>query len=149
MSQKITVSFVNPPREGKKQWTIKTKDNRIFGVNAGEQEQFTAGQTYEIETTSREFNGKTYHTITSAKTVSSQTTGNGAATTNGNGDHGIHWGGCLKNAAIVHSGNAVPAATIIAYARELYAAEPIVEAAKEIFNATEAPSATDDAPGDW
>lgn len=140
----ITVQYVNPPKEGKKQGSVKTSDGRFFGVYPELLSAFPSAGTYEIEFKSRDFNGKQYHTVTSAKPVSGQ--GGGINGGNGNGQKSgqndrstsdqIRWQTCLKVAGDVHSGNAVPASVIVAYARELFAADPIIEAAKEIFNAT-------------
>ena len=73
----VTVSFVNQPKEGKKQGSIKTKDNALYGVFENMLGQFQPGSTYEIEYDSREWQGKTFHTVKSAKQVAAAT--NGAA----------------------------------------------------------------------
>jgi hypothetical protein len=151
----INVKYVNQPKEGKKQGSIKTDDGRFFGVYPELLGSFSAG-TYEIEFKSRDFNGKTYHTVTSAKPVAAPpSSGNGAsARSNGTGSTSdqIRWQTCLKVAGNVFTGTPEIAAGakggLLEYARALFAADPIVEAAKEIFNATEAPG-TDAVPTDW
>ncbi len=45
----VCVQYVNEPREGKKQGSIKTDDGRYFNVWPEKLELYTAGMTYEIE----------------------------------------------------------------------------------------------------
>jgi hypothetical protein len=76
MRETITVQYVNPPKEGKKP-SIKTTDGRYFNVDADALSAFAAGSTYEIESESWDFKGKTYHKIKSAKSPSASTNGSG------------------------------------------------------------------------
>lgn len=60
----IKIKYANPPKDGKKQATIKTEDNQIFGVWLDKFGLFQPGRTYKVEFSERAFNGKTYRTIT-------------------------------------------------------------------------------------
>lgn len=60
----IKIKYADPPKSGKKQATIKTEDNQIFGVWPKEFGLLRPGQTYKVEFSERPFNGKTYRTIT-------------------------------------------------------------------------------------
>jgi hypothetical protein len=51
----ITVKYLNPPREGKKRGSIKTTDDRFFGVFPETIHLFNVGGTYEIEYTDGEY----------------------------------------------------------------------------------------------
>lgn len=62
----ITVKYVNAPKEGKKKGTIKTVDGQMYGVWADKLSSFQPNGVYEIEYTSEEWNGQTYHTVKSA-----------------------------------------------------------------------------------
>jgi len=66
----IKIKYANPPKEGKKQATVKTDDNQIFGVWPKEFGLLRPGQTYKVEFSERAFNGKTYRTITRCEPVS-------------------------------------------------------------------------------
>lgn len=59
----IKIKYADPPKAGKKQATIKTEDNQIFGVWPKEFGLFQPGRTYKVEFSERSFNGKTYRTI--------------------------------------------------------------------------------------
>lgn len=75
----ITIAFVNPPKEGAKSGTLKTKNNEIYGCWPDKLGHFAVGKTYEVEYTEREHNGKTYKNVTHGKEVQppAQTTGTG------------------------------------------------------------------------
>jgi hypothetical protein len=60
----IKIKYADPPKDGKKQATVKTEDNQIFGVWPKEFGLLRPGQTYKVEFSERPFNGKTYRTIT-------------------------------------------------------------------------------------
>lgn len=59
----ITVQYANPPKEGKKQGSIKTTDGVVYGVFPDKLGLLRPQQTYAIEFDEREFNGRTYKTI--------------------------------------------------------------------------------------
>lgn len=59
----IDVRFVDPPKDGKKQWTIKTADGSLYGVWPDKAGLFQPGRRYEIEFSERPFNGKTFRTV--------------------------------------------------------------------------------------
>lgn len=81
--EKLNIQYLNEPGEGKKQWTVKSDDGRKFGLFADKKDWFkTIPGLYEIDYTSKEYQGKTYHTVTSATLVNG-TNGNGAPTSNG------------------------------------------------------------------
>lgn len=67
----VTVAFVNPPAQGKKQGNIKTDNGDYYGVPPAMLGLFSKGGKYEINYESHEYNGKTYHTVTSVKPVAS------------------------------------------------------------------------------
>lgn len=89
MKETIEIKYLNPPREGKTNWNVKTPDNRIFGLKAELAQTLRQGETYEVETKSREFNGKTYYSIEEV-----------LAAANGNGN------GHAATPAPSHNGNA-------------------------------------------
>lgn len=76
----VTVAFVNPPAQGRKQGNIKTDDGNYYGVQPSMLGLFSKGGKYEINFDSREYNGKTYHTVTSVKAL-----GGGSETAQGGG----------------------------------------------------------------
>lgn len=55
----ITVAFCNPAKEGKKNATIKTTDNRLFFVPLDMYPQFTPKGRYKIEYKDSTLNGNT------------------------------------------------------------------------------------------
>lgn len=65
----IKIKYADPPKDGKKQATIKTDDNQIFGVWPKEFGLLQPGKTYKVEFSERPFNGKTYRTITKCEPV--------------------------------------------------------------------------------
>ncbi len=65
----IKIKYADPPKEGKKQATVKTEDNQIFGVWPKEFGLLRPGQTYKVEFSERKFQGKTYRTITKCEPV--------------------------------------------------------------------------------
>lgn len=79
----VKVQYVNPPKMGKKNGSIKTPDNQIYGVPPNLLPQFQAGGTYQIEYNSREFNGQWYKTVAGvtpvAAPVPSSNAGGGSA----------------------------------------------------------------------
>ena len=80
----IKVQFVNQPKEGKKKGSIKTEDGRYFDVWPNMLSQFSRGESYEITTESREWQGKQYYTIKTA----AQVHGNGSSAPATNGSNG-------------------------------------------------------------
>lgn len=67
MPTRITVSFVNPPKPGKTNGSIKTRDDQLYGVKPDMLSLFQPKGVYDIEFTSRMFNDKPYNTVTSVK----------------------------------------------------------------------------------
>jgi len=65
----VTVAYVNPPAEGKKQGNIKTDGGDYYGVAPAMLGQFSKGGKYEITYESRDYNGKTYHTVKTVKAL--------------------------------------------------------------------------------
>ena len=98
-TETIKVAYVNEPQAGKKQGTIKTEDGRYFGVYPDKLNQFQVGNTYEIEYSSRQWNGKTLHSVTGVKSssTSQSTNGNGAQAPTSGDD--IRWGNAKNVAA--------------------------------------------------
>lgn len=79
---RVTVQFVNPVAAGKREGSIKLSDGSYLGVKPDMLSQFQQGGTYDVEWSSRHWNGKEYRTVTKAALVSAPTT-NGSA-----GSHG-------------------------------------------------------------
>ena len=78
----IQVAYVNPPKPGKKQGSVKDAEGNIYGVWPDKLHLFEPGNVYTIEYTSRDFNGQQYHDF--KKMVEAQAKPNGyAAATNG------------------------------------------------------------------
>lgn len=75
----ITPQYIDPPKAGKKQWSVKDQTGQYYGAFADVANQMKVGGTYEITTESRVFNGVTYHTIKTVKQVSAPAP-NGAGT---------------------------------------------------------------------
>ncbi len=69
MPARISVSFVNPPKAGKTNGSIKTRDDQMYGVKPDMLGLFQPKGTYDIEFSERQFNGQTYKTVTSVKKV--------------------------------------------------------------------------------
>jgi predicted peptidase len=67
----IEVAYINPPGAGKKQATIKSKDGQLFGIYPEKMGEYRAGNSYEIEFKTRDWNNKKYYTIVNANQVSS------------------------------------------------------------------------------
>lgn len=63
----ITVKYVNQPRPGKKQGSVKDDNGTIYGVYPDKLSLFQPNATYEIEYKDSEWQGKTYHNIVSVK----------------------------------------------------------------------------------
>lgn len=76
----VTVAYVNQPAEGKKQGNIKTDGGDYYGVAPAMLGQFQPKGKYEITYESRDYNGKTYHTVKTVKALGGpapSTTGSG------------------------------------------------------------------------
>ncbi len=65
----VTVKFINQPKEGKKEGSIRVQDDSFYGVPPALLAQFQPGGTYEVEYTTREWQGKTFKSVKSAKAV--------------------------------------------------------------------------------
>lgn len=63
----VVAQYVNQPQAGKKHGSIKTPEGQYYGVPPAMLGLFKPDGTYKIFYESREFQGKTYHTV---KTVS-------------------------------------------------------------------------------
>lgn len=63
----ITIANIYPARPGKKTATIKDTDGMLFSVWPNLVSQFRAGETFEIEFTSKDVNGVTYRDIKSGR----------------------------------------------------------------------------------
>lgn len=59
----IEVKFANPPKDGKKQATIKSASGDVFGVWPKDIGRFQPGRRYRVEYTERPYQGRTYRTI--------------------------------------------------------------------------------------
>lgn len=59
----IEVEAVSPPRDGKKQATVKTRDGKWFGIWPKNMGLLRPGRVYEVTFTERNWNNKTYRTI--------------------------------------------------------------------------------------
>ena len=57
----IQVAYVNPPKPGKKQGSVKDAEGNIYGVWPDKLHLFEPGNVYTIEYSSRDFNGQQYH----------------------------------------------------------------------------------------
>lgn len=77
----VTVAYVNPPAQGKKQGNIKTDNGDFYGVSPAMLGLFSKGGKYEINYESREYQGKTYHTVTSVKKLESPAPASGGGKT--------------------------------------------------------------------
>jgi hypothetical protein len=78
MSKKtVKVQYVNPPKEGRKTGSIKTAEGEYFDVFPGMLPEFKQGGSYEIEYASRDYNGKTYHSVKSILNGTNGATGTG------------------------------------------------------------------------
>lgn len=62
----IAIAYVNPPKAGKKNGSVKTKTGEMFGVPPEKLDQFQQGGEYAVEYSERQFNGQTYRTIIAA-----------------------------------------------------------------------------------
>ena len=76
----IQVAYVNPPKPGKKQGSVKDAEGNIYGVWPDKLALFEPGNVYTIEYTTRDFNGQQYHDF--KKMVETQAA---PRTSNGNG----------------------------------------------------------------
>ena len=77
----VTVQYVNLPKEGKKQGSIKGADGTSYGVWANHIGNYKQGATYSIEYEERDYNGKTYRTVKDAtlQAPAASHAGNGGA----------------------------------------------------------------------
>lgn len=62
----IKVRYVNEPKPGKTNGSIKGINDDIYGVPPHMLANFQAGATYTIDYSERRFNGQTYKTVTTA-----------------------------------------------------------------------------------
>lgn len=59
----ISVQYVNPPKPGKKQGSVKTVDGQFYGVDPTQLGQFSPGGTYTVEYDTHTYQGKEYKTF--------------------------------------------------------------------------------------
>lgn len=123
MSERVKVAYVNQPKPGKKQGSIKTDDNRLFGVWPNHLSQFTVGQTYDIEVESyARRDGTQGYTVKSLTPVNGS---NGASNGSGETYNVSRWQTCLQVAGRIFQGKAeVTTDEVIAFAQALYEAAP-------------------------
>lgn len=69
----IVAEYVNPPKPGKKQGSVKGNDGHYYGVDPSQLGQFTQGGTYTIEYDTRIFQGKEYRNFRRMDGVAPQT----------------------------------------------------------------------------
>lgn len=73
----IQVKFVNEPREGRKNGTIKTEDDELYGVPPQKLGMFQPGGRYQIEYSTRSWKGQDYKTVISANLLAPPSTNSG------------------------------------------------------------------------
>lgn len=83
----IDVRFVDRPKEGKKQGTIKAADGSLYGVWLDKIGLFQPGKRYEIEFTERDYQGKVYRTITKCRLSETPKPAAGPANTTASDEH--------------------------------------------------------------
>jgi hypothetical protein len=66
----IEVRYADPPKAGKKLATVKTVEGQLFGVKPAQLGLLQPGQTYKVEYSEREWQGRTYQTITKIEPAS-------------------------------------------------------------------------------
>ncbi len=59
----IEVQYANPPKPGKKQGTVKTTTDELYGIWPDKLGLIRPGQAYIIEFTERNFDGRIWRTI--------------------------------------------------------------------------------------
>lgn len=65
----IQVKYVNQPREGMKNGSVKTAEGVLYGVPPPLLPQFQPGGTYNVEYNTSQFQGRTYSTISAASAM--------------------------------------------------------------------------------
>jgi len=92
---RISVKYVNPPKEGKVLGTIKLEDGSLIGFDPA---KFSPreGASYEAEVETSEFKGKTYRRLTKMSEVAS---GNGAM----NGANAAPWFMAFVSNTVAHA----------------------------------------------
>lgn len=60
----IEVRYADQPKAGKKQGTVKTKDGDVYGVWPDKLGLLRPGRRYRVEYKERQFEGRTFRTIT-------------------------------------------------------------------------------------
>ena len=65
----IVPKYINQPKPGKKEGSIRLADDSFYGVPPALIPQFQMGGTYEVEYTERDWQGKTFRSIKSVKQV--------------------------------------------------------------------------------
>jgi hypothetical protein len=72
---KLTVKYLNPPKDGKKAWTIKDTEGCYYFVRPEMKDVFDPGETYEIDYTESEFpkgSGRTNRWVDSARSANGE-----------------------------------------------------------------------------
>ncbi len=82
---RMTVKYVNAPKDGKKRGSIKGTDDSFIGAFPDKLAMFEPGKTYDIEVSETESNGVTYRNVKSATPVDVPISP--AASTNGSGSY--------------------------------------------------------------
>lgn len=70
LSATISVRYVNPPKQGRTNGSVKTPEGEMYGVPPALLSQFQQGGTYNVNYTTRNFQGQNYKTITHVAMVS-------------------------------------------------------------------------------
>ena len=59
----ITVKYADPPKDGKKQATVRSDAGEVFGVWPKDLGLFQRGRRYRVEYTERRYQGRDYRTV--------------------------------------------------------------------------------------
>ena len=65
MNATITIKFVNAPKAGKTFGSVKTSSDEMYGYNPAKV-SLRQGATYDVDYSTREYEGKTYKTVEKA-----------------------------------------------------------------------------------
>lgn len=80
----VTPKFIDPPKEGKKNWRVKDANNEAWSIPANLKDKFAVGQPIDIAYEDTSFQGKTFHMVKDARPAAAQAQAP-APQTNGNG----------------------------------------------------------------
>jgi len=76
-SATINVQYVNPPKPGKKEGSVKTVNGEYYGVKPAMLSQFAPGGTYTVEYDTRMWNNKEFKTVTTITSAQAPAPGSG------------------------------------------------------------------------